>query len=109
MITMEQRAYVRRLLDAEGTMANALGNAWSQIRILDISRMGIAFATDELLIVNTSRAMSLRLPDSSEPIKFIAKIVNRSPRTDIGFRVGANFVKIDANDIALIEQYVNAA
>jgi hypothetical protein len=104
---LDKRQFQRRAVDAAAQVATPAGDAWQAVRLLDISESGAAFAFAERAIVDTVRRFEIRLPDSPEPIRVDAKIVNRSPLA-AGFRVGVAFVSIGAADAARIRHFVAA-
>lgn len=104
---MEQRQHVRKILDSSAQLADALGKSWIPVTLLDISVGGAAFATTERVIVDTARGLKFTLPDNPNEFQATAKIVNRAQAGN-GFRVGVTFVKIDAEAVASIRQYVEA-
>ncbi len=106
---IEQRVYARKLLEIEAAMADEYGNFIRWVKLLNISRMGIAFAIDDELAPGELYVFQFNLPDHAEEISFTASIVHSSKNTDIAkFRIGARFVKIDDVDAVLIDNYVNS-
>lgn len=105
---MDQRQHVRKAVSSNAFFADALGKNWSTVSLFDISIGGAAFGTSERVIVDTIRTLKFSLPDCPKEIQVSAKVVNRAQAGN-GFRVGVTFVKIDADAVAAIRQYVEAA
>jgi len=106
---IEQRVYARKLLEIDAAMADEYGNFIRWVKLLNISRMGIAFAIDDALAAGELYVFHFGLPGKEEQISFTASIVHTSTNTDVAkFRIGARFAKIADQDAALIDQYVNS-
>lgn len=103
----DQRQHVRKEIVASALIANATGNDWKQVTLLDISVGGAAFSTSERVIVDTTRLVNITLPNEEKPIPLSAKIVNRSPM-GTAFRVGIKFFNADPTAIEQIRHYVEA-
>jgi hypothetical protein len=109
MTTSDKRRHFRKSLHAEASIADVLGNTWSGIHFLDISRTGAAFIAPDELVGGSSRMIRFRLPTSDKQITVICKIVHCAAHSYLpGFRVGAEFVRIDAEDVDLIDQFIAA-
>jgi c-di-GMP-binding flagellar brake protein YcgR len=106
----EKRVHLRKALQTEGWLADALGNTWAPIKLLDISLGGIAFIGTEELAVDSSRIFRFHLPNDGRLIKFVGRIANCHAHQYLaGFRVGAQFTRIDNNDLNLIQQFIERA
>ncbi len=103
----EQRQHIRKELVASALIANATGNDWKPVTLLDISIGGAAFSTAERVIVDTMRLVNITLPNQDKPIPLSAKIVNRSPM-GATFRVGVKFFNPDPAAIEQIRHYIEA-
>jgi c-di-GMP-binding flagellar brake protein YcgR len=104
----DQRQHARKELVASALIANATGNDWKPVTLLDISVGGAAFSTSERVIVDTTRLVNITLPNEDRPIPLSAKIVNRSPM-GTAFRVGIKFFNADPSAIEQIRHYIEAA
>ncbi|MBI1890384.1 MAG: PilZ domain-containing protein [Burkholderiales bacterium] len=105
---IEQRQHPRKFLEVDAVMADEFGNFMRPVKLLNISRMGLAFATNEMLAPGTLYMFRFNLPEQERKVRFTASVVHSSTNTELAnFRVGARFAKIDEEDLALIEQYIN--
>jgi c-di-GMP-binding flagellar brake protein YcgR len=103
----EKRVHLRKALQTDGWLADPLGNTWAAIKLLDISMGGIAFIGTEELAVDSSRIFRFQLPNDERQIKFVGRIANCNQHQYLaGFRVGAQFTRIDSNDLSLIQQFI---
>jgi hypothetical protein len=108
-MSIEKRRHFRKSLHAEASIADVLGNTWSHIHFLDISRTGAAFIAPEELVSGSSRTIRFQLPSSDKRINAICKIVHCAAHSYLpGFRVGAEFVRIDTEDMELIDKFIAA-
>lgn len=108
MSFQEKRVHFRKALQTEGWVADPLGNNWALIKLLDISVGGIAFIGEENLTVNSSRIFRFQLPNEEKQINFIGRIANCSPHQYLaGYRIGAQFTRIDAGDLTLVERFIS--
>lgn len=110
MTTNEKRLHFRKSLRAEASIADVLGNTWSQIDFLDISRSGVAFISPEELAAGSSRMVRFHLPNNPKRIVVVCKIVHCAAHSYLpGYRVGVEFVRIDSEDVQLIDRFVSNA
>jgi|GEM_PF-5072663 len=108
-MSIEKRRHFRKSLHAEASIADVLGNTWSSIHFLDISRTGAAFIAPDEVAAASSRMIRFRLPTNDKQITAICKIVHCAAHAYLpGFRVGAEFVRIDVEDGDLIDQFIAA-
>ena len=106
----EKRRHFRKSLRAEASLADVLGNTWSPITLLDISRIGAAFIAPGELSTGSSRMIRFSLPDNPHSISAVCKIVHCAEHAYLpGYRIGAEFVRIDAQDVELIDRFVAAS
>lgn len=92
----DQRAHVRRLVQAHAKLASANGKQWVEVQLLDISRMGLAFASAETVEEGSTRMLRFSLPDSPVTNEVFVKIVhNGSAGANGTIRVGARFAAIE--------------
>ncbi|MBI1890617.1 MAG: PilZ domain-containing protein [Burkholderiales bacterium] len=104
----EKRVHLRKALQTEGWVADPLGNNWTAIQLLDISMGGIAFISEENMAVNSSRIFRFHLPGKDRQIDFIGRIANCNQHQYLaGYRVGAQFTRIDAMDLIIVERFVD--
>jgi hypothetical protein len=110
MAVTEKRLHFRKSLRAEASIADVLGNTWSPITFLDISRNGVAFICPDELLTGSSRMVRFHLPSNPKRITAICKIAHCATHSYLpGFRVGAEFVRIDATDVELIDHFIAGA
>jgi hypothetical protein len=112
MSSEEKRKYQRKLLHADAQIADLMGRSWLPISLLDISTGGVAFTTDEEVTIGDIRTIEYSLPEYPDrihcDIKIANMLINRLDADSLPgkYRVGAEFDRIDANDIASIEQFI---
>lgn len=110
MTVNDKRMHFRKSLHAEASIADVLGNTWSQINFLDISRNGAAFISPDELATGSSRMVRFHLPNNPTRISAICKIIHCAAHTYLpGYRVGAEFVRIDSEDVKLIDDFIAKA
>jgi hypothetical protein len=112
MSSEEKREYQRKLLRADAKIADLMLRSWLPIHLIDISVGGIAFATDEEIAIDDVRSIEFSLPGNSARVRCEIRIANMlvnrlEEDTALGkYRVGATFDRIEASDVASIEQFV---
>lgn len=107
---IEKREEVRKLLATEASIGDEALDVWRPIRLFDISKTGLAFLTTEEIVLNTVHAFRFCLPDSSRKMNSVAIVLHSTTlASNSGFRVGAKFLGIDEEDVALIKEYVESA
>ncbi len=110
MAVNDKRMHFRKSLHAEASIADVLGNTWSQVNFLDIARNGVAFISPEEQTAGSSRLLRFHLPTNSKHITVVCKIVHCAAHAYLpGYRVGAEFVRIDSEDVALIDHFIDSA
>lgn len=110
MTVNDKRMHFRKSLHAEALIADVLGNTWSHINFLDISRSGAAFISPDELTTGSSRMVRFYLPNNPTRISAICKIIHCAAHTYLpGYRVGAEFVRIDSEDVKLIDDFIAKA
>jgi hypothetical protein len=57
MAVNDKRMHFRKSLHAEASIADVLGNTWSQVNFLDIARNGVAFISPEEQTAGSSRLL----------------------------------------------------
>lgn len=88
-------------------MADVLGNTWNTVEMLDISSGGAALIASEDLHVGASRILRFQLPGHDKKIHLVARVVNCNPHPYLaGYRIGLEFVRIDADDAQLVRDYI---
>ncbi len=103
----DQRAHVRRLVQSHAKLASANGKEWTVVQLLDISRMGLAFAAAQAVEEGSTRMLHFSLPDEQQTNEVLVKIVhNSSAGVASGVRVGARFAAIDQLCSARIAAFV---
>ena len=106
----EQRAYVRRLIQSEAMIADALGENWRRVQMLDVSRMGLAFASADAMESGVTHMFNFFLPGNSRRFEVVVKVVHCATNGTVSaFRIGARFVAVDDDTVALIAQFTSAA
>ena len=105
----EQRVYRRVLLEIEALIADPLEDQWVPIKLLDISRMGIAFSNNTPMAKDTLCMLRFYLPQNLKRINCVASIVHSSSiQATEDFRVGARFVNADPDDLELIKSFIES-
>lgn len=107
----EQRTSTRRLLQVRAMVADADADAsrWSVVDLLDISRMGVAFASDAPMSAGNSCLLRFKFPDQSELNEVVLTIVHSAQAgAGTGIRVGARFAVIDPACLARIAAFIAA-
>jgi hypothetical protein len=108
----EQRSHDRKILAADALIEDGSGHDWRHVHMLDVSRMGLAFTTDEIVEVGSIRRFDFALPGSLTRIVCRARIANRlvnawpEHKSESAFRVGAMFEAIDPQHVEMIERFV---
>lgn len=88
----EKRAQTRALMLVEATIADANGETWHPIVLLDVSDIGIAFAHAQSIERGTTRMLRFRLPGNPSHHDAVVTIVHSSTAgVPSGYRVGAKF------------------
>jgi len=107
MAVNDKRLHFRKSLHAEASIADVLGNTWSPINFLDISRNGVAFISQDELPQGASRTVRFHLPNNPKRIGAVCKIVHCAAHSYLpGYRIGAEFVRIDSEDVKLIDLFI---
>jgi hypothetical protein len=104
-----QREHVRRLLQATASVTDEdRGRTW-HAQIIDISRMGVAFVTNEQLVVDDHFHFSFMFPGTNFPCEAVIKMVYSRPVGETAhFRNGARFVEISDSCVEQIVDYVTS-
>jgi hypothetical protein len=106
----DKRTHFRKSLRADAAVADVLGNTWSYVNFLDLSRDGVAFISAEHHLVGSSRIVRFHFPGNAKSITVICKIIYCTAHSFLpGFRVGARFVRIDIEDMEIINLFINNA
>lgn len=106
----EKRIRLRKALQVEGAIADPLGNQWFPIKLLDISESGLGFHSRTALPDGNARMLRFTLP-LNPPVDVAAtvKIVYCTKHSLLeGYRVGAEFRKLDPEHRARIAELVAA-
>ncbi|HEY8100039.1 MAG TPA: PilZ domain-containing protein [Burkholderiaceae bacterium] len=104
MYIRNKRKHARKILQAQGWIAGAQADAWTEIKMIDISKGGFAFISKEMMQPDSMQSFRFHLPDSSRLMKFIGRITYCIERPyGNGFRIGIEFKTIDVADLATIE------
>jgi hypothetical protein len=112
MPSEEKRQYQRKLLQADAQIADLMMRSWTPIRLIDISAGGVAFATAESVAIDDIRTIEFSLPGCPARIRCEIKVANmlvNRLQEDLAlgkYRIGATFDRIEASDVASIEQFV---
>jgi len=107
---IDKREHARKLLATEANITDESEEIWHPIRLFDISKTGVAFLTPNDIALNTLHNFEICLPDSTKKIVFVAIVLHSSALASTGgFRIGAKFIGIDEEDVALIKDYVGNA
>lgn len=108
-VASEKRISLRKALQGEGAIADPLGNSWFPIKLLDISESGIGFHCRTAVTDGSARMVRFTLQtDPPMDISATVKIAYCAKHTLLeGYRIGAEFRKIDAEHQAQISRLVN--
>jgi hypothetical protein len=110
MLNSEKRAYVRKQLLTSAWMGEGADSSLAPIDMLDVSIAGAAFVVKEEMSVGVTRTFHFYLPQNPKRISFLAQIMHCMPHTYLaGYRIGVRISRIDANDSALLAQYIERA
>jgi hypothetical protein len=105
----DKRIHRRKALHAEAAIADVLGNTWSKIELLDISRSGLAFLSTEEYAAGASRMLRFHLPGHDGQLSILCRIVHCTPHSYLGgHRVGAAFVRMNDADSEAVSGFINA-
>lgn len=107
-VASEKRISLRKALQGDGAIADPLGNNWFPIKLLDISESGIGFHCRTAVLDGSARMVRFTL-QTDPPIDITAtvKIAYCTKHTLLeGYRIGAEFRKMDAEHQAQISQLV---
>ncbi len=106
----EKRAHTRKLMREEAILADASGQARHPVVMLDISRLGVCFASADVLESGSRHILDFRLPGNPQLQETVIQVVH-STRDGVpaGFRVGARFVHIAAETTEHIVTFVSTA
>lgn len=107
MYLREKRIHQRKAVRTEGWLGDAAGN-WDSIVLLDVSKGGFAFISQQKIEEGSMHPFRIQLPTSSRLMNFVGRIANcmENPVL-VGYRVGVQFDKIDIVDLATIEWFVD--
>lgn len=109
MTVSDKRRHFRKALRTEASIADVLGNTWSEITCLNISRNGVAFIASTELPAGSSRTIKFQLPNEPRHITAVCKVIHCAAHSYLpGFRIGAEFVRIDHEDVELIDNFVGS-
>lgn len=104
----EKRAHTRALMHVEATIADATGEAWRPIVVLDISSLGIAFACAQIMESGTSHMLRFCLPGNEQRHDVIVSIVHSSTAgVPSGYRVGAKFAAASVETKEAIAAFIS--
>ena len=110
MAINDKRLHFRKSLRVDAAMADVLGNTWSHVNFLDLSRDGVAFISAEHHPIGSSRIVRFHFPNNAKSITVICKIIYCATHSFLpGYRIGAKFVRIDIDDMELIDVFINNA
>ena len=104
----EQRVHIRKLVHGEASIADQSGDLWCAVQVLDISHMGVAFASAEKMDSGVTRMFRFFLPGSTERHTAVVKVVHCSDAQS-GFRIGARFASIKSESKESIITFIAAA
>lgn len=104
----EKRVHFRQSLETEGWVAGPTGQSWKEVKMLDISKGGIAIFSQEPMTVGSLYRFSFHLPGSPKMMYFDGRVTHCINHPFFaGHRVGMQFQHIDAGDLAAIEWFVD--
>lgn len=104
----EKRADTRRLMQEDAVLADAAGAARHPVVLLDISRLGVSFASPTLLDSGSRHILDFKLPGMPVPHETVVQVVHSSEGgVPSGYRVGARFVHIAPETTDSIVQFVS--
>lgn len=103
----EKRAQIRKLMLEAASVADAAGASWHPIILLDISRIGLAFASAQAMENGGSHMLRFRLPGNPRQHEAVVSVVHSSTAgVPSGFRIGAKFVVVVPAMIVAIEEFI---
>lgn len=91
-------------------MADLLGNAWTPVRMLDISIGGAALIAAEPISHSATRMLRFSLPGNPELLVFTARVAHCTEHTFLaGYRIGVEFIRRDSHAMEAIEKFIKAS
>ncbi len=105
-----RREHVRRLLQVDAYITNVPAGKPSPVQIIDISRMGVAFVSDQPMDVDAQFLLQFCFPGSAVSNRIMLTVVNSIPVGSQGrYRSGARFLAIADDCADRIVDYVTTA
>jgi hypothetical protein len=105
----EKRAHTRQLMREDAVLADATGAARYPVVILDISRVGVSFASPAQLEAGSRHILNFRLPGNAQVQETVLQVVHStSAGVPAGFRIGARFVHIASDTTDIIASFVTS-
>jgi hypothetical protein len=105
-----RREHVRRLLQVDAYISDIQGQNTSAAQIIDISRMGVAFVSDQPLRTDEPYLLNFCFPGSAIRTELTLSVVHSSEIGTHGrFRNGARFMAISDACADRIVDYVTTA
>lgn len=103
-----RRAHFRKDVQTDAWIADPVGDEWSRATLLDISTGGLAFIGDGQLASDALRMFRFYLPGNPKRLQVTVKIMNCAKHAFLnGFRIGTEFVRLNEQDAAAIQQFVD--
>ncbi|MES2317103.1 MAG: PilZ domain-containing protein [Pseudomonadota bacterium] len=104
----EKRAHTRRLMREGAVLASAAGESRHPVVMLDISRVGVCFASPALLDSGSRHILDFQLPGMPQTHETVIQVVHTSESgVPAGYRVGARFVHMEAETSESIAHFVS--
>lgn len=105
----DRRAHLRKLMLVAASVGDASGTTWHPVLFLDISRIGITFASARIMESGAAHMVRFCFPGSARRHEVVVKILHSSNENVFtGYRVGARFIAVDAGTVGLIAEFVGA-
>jgi hypothetical protein len=105
-----RREHVRRLLQVDAYISDIHGKHTAATQIVDISRMGVAFVSDQAMPTDEQLLLSFSFPGSAIRNEITLTVLHSNSVGSQGrFRSGARFIAISEACADRIVDYVTTA
>lgn len=104
----EKRRHTRGLMREDAVLADPSGKARHPVVMLDISRLGVSFASPAALEAGSRHLLDFHLPGNARLQETVVQVVHSTAAgVPAGFRIGARFVHIQTETMEHIASFVS--
>lgn len=106
----ERRAHFRKVLETQAWIADLMGEHWTEVRLVDLSQVGLAFMAPKAMPVGQLRMFRFQLPapfDEKVQLTINTRNCVDNPLFKT-FRIGASFVKVNEKNADIIARFVGS-